>query len=198
MLEYLGDAFYYQKKYKESLKAYDTSLHSILQENVIKSGGHIEATAKADRVNSILSLKVKLANVLYDAGEQEAAINIVQNIFKETEEFIPSLILYAKAKRQIATSRCYTNFVERHCKRQRKQSASRENIADMVGADGGMKDLMKTFVGETGEGLSSALAFFRNNLEGSRQNFSIGYFVRKGSGSYPRQRKLFLKFNACV
>ena len=38
VLEYLGDAFYYQKKYKESLKAYDTSLHSILQENVIKSG----------------------------------------------------------------------------------------------------------------------------------------------------------------
>ena len=165
VLEYLGDAFYYQKKYKESLKAYDTSLHSILQENVIKSGGRIEATAKADRVNSILSLKVKLANVLYDAGEQEAAINIVQNIFKETEEFIPSLILYAKAANDRSQRAAAIQILLKGIVKDSENKVLRQNIADMVGADGGMKDLMETFVGETGNGLSSALAFLGTILK---------------------------------
>ena len=101
----------------------------------------------------------KLANVLYDAGEQEAAINIVQNIFKETEEFIPSLILYAKAANDRSQRAAAIQILLKGIVKDSENKVLRQNIADMVGADGGMKDLMETFVGETGNGCQAHWPF---------------------------------------
>ena len=185
VLEYMGDAYYYMKQYKESLKAYDSSLHSILKEKNNGSSSPPPQITKEQKVHSILTLKVKMANVLYDAGEQDAGINIVQNIFKETEEFIPSLILYAKAAWERSQKAAAIQILLKGIVKDSENKLLREHICEMISADGGMKDLMETFVGETGSGLSSALAFLGTILKDHGKILSSSILYEKAIEATP-------------
>ena len=156
ILELLGDAFLGLKKYNEALKSFDTALGVALRST--KQPNTLPAAAKRFSKQA-LALKVKLATVLYNTSEQDAAIQVLQNTFQETEEYVPALQAYATAANDRGKKADAIQILLKAIVLDPKNKEVKEALTDMVRDAVGIQCLLDTFQIEEGEGVASALAF---------------------------------------
>ena len=149
VLELLGDAFVGLMKIPEAMKAYETALSVIFK--------HPDSAAD---VQTSRNLKVKLARALYGLKEQDAAIQIVQNIFQETEEHILALRTYALAAHERGKTSEALQILLKAIILDPNNKGVRLDLTDLVLTENGVRFLLETFnMEKQDDGVGQALAF---------------------------------------